>query len=174
MGMEEKETVSEVPVPKILKGIHGWLIFPAFALVITPIRMVYQFIKDMMPAFAPETWNALTNPESPVYHPLWGLVIGFEVVSNLLIFIFTLWLIRLFFKKSNRVPTLIITWMLGLAVLQIADYLFSSQIPAVAARQANSGAMRDIGRLVLSSAVWIPYFILSKRVKNTFIEPVTY
>src|SRR5260221_8715876 len=60
------------------KGIRGWLILPALGLIFTPIRMGVQFSKDLMPALTPATWNALTRPESPAYHPLWGPLISFE------------------------------------------------------------------------------------------------
>ncbi len=155
------------------KGIGGWLVLPALGLIITPFRMGFQFIKDLLPALTPEAWNALTKPESPAYHPLWGPLISFEVVANLVLFVFTLWLIWLFFRKSKRVPTLFVVWLLSLAAVQTIDYVLVAQIPAAAAQPSDSEGIKDLARSIVGAAIWIPYFIRSKRVKNTFIEPVS-
>lgn len=76
-----------------LKGLGGWLILPALGLIVTQFRMVSQFYRDMLPVLASETWNALTNSSSAAYHPLWGPLIVFEVIANLLLFFYTLWLL---------------------------------------------------------------------------------
>ena len=151
------------------KGIRGWLILPALGLIFTPIQMGVQFSKDLMPALTAATWNALTKPESPAYHPLWGPLISFEVVTNVVLFVFTLWLMWLFFTKSKRVPTLFIAWLLSLAAVQTIDYVLVAQIPAAAAQPSDSEGMKDLARSIIAAAIWIPYFIRSKRVKNTFI-----
>lgn len=155
------------------KGLGGWLVLLALGLVVTPFRMGFQFYRDMLPALAPETWNALTNSGSAAYHPFWGPLIIFEVVANLALFVFTLWLIWLFFNKSKRVPKLIIIWLVLLAAMQTIDLLFANQIPAVAAQPTDPESIKDLIRPVVSAAIWIPYFLKSKRVKNTFIEPVS-
>lgn len=113
-----------------LKGLGGWLILPALGLIITPFRMGFQFYRDMLPALAPETWNTLTNPNSAAYHPLWGPLIGFEVIANLVLFFYTLWLLWLFFHKSKHVPRLFVIWLALLAAVQIVDLLLANQIPS--------------------------------------------
>jgi hypothetical protein len=62
--------------------------------------MLLQFKQDLMPVLNAETWNSLTTPGSEIYDPLWGPLITFEVISNLGIFICTLYLLVLFFRKS--------------------------------------------------------------------------
>ena len=155
------------------RGIGGWLILPALGLVITPFRMGFQFYRDLLPALAPETWNALTDSSSAAYHPLWGPVIVFEVVANLALFVYTLWLLWLFFNKSKRAPRLFIIWLVSLAATQIIDLLLTNQIPAVASQPTDPESIKDVTRSIIGAAIWIPYFMKSKRVHNTFIEPVS-
>jgi hypothetical protein len=162
------ETTSNEP-----RGIGGWLILPALGLIITPFRMGFQFYHDLLPVLASETWNALTDSGSAAYHPLWGPVLIFEVVANLALFAYTLWLLWLFFNKSKRVPRLFIIWLALLAVTQIIDLLLTNQIPAVASQPTDPESIKDVARSIIGAAIWIPYFMKSRRVDNTFIEPVS-
>jgi len=152
------------------KGIGGWLVLPTLGLLISPLRFGFQFYSSMLPVLVPSAWNALTNSSSPAYHPLWGPLIVFEVVSSLALFIFTLRLLWLFFKKSNRVPELFVMWFVLSVALQVVDILFAAQIPAVAVQQTDFESVKDLISSLFAAAIWIPYFKRSKRVKNTFIE----
>ena len=60
-------------------GIGGWLILPAIGLVLTPILLLVTLTRDLLPALQPEVWNALTEPGSQAYHPMWATVIIFEL-----------------------------------------------------------------------------------------------
>lgn len=155
------------------KGIGGWLVLPALGLLISPIRFCFLFYSSILPSLMPATWNALTNSNSPAYHPLWGPLIVFESISNLALFIFTLRLLWLFFKKSNRVPGLVVIWLVLSMALQVVDILFAAQIPAVAVQQNNLESVKDLTRSLVAAVIWIPYFKRSKRVKNTFVEFVS-
>lgn len=152
------------------KGIGGWLLLPAAGLVIMPFRMAYQFHQEILPALAPETWNALTSTGSPAYHPFFGVTIIFEAAANVVLFCFTLWLLVLFFKKSKKFPRLAIIWLLAIGVVQIIDFLLIQQIPAVASQPAGMDAIKYIGRSIVGIIIWVPYFLRSQRVKNTFVE----
>jgi hypothetical protein len=152
------------------KGIGGWLIPPALALIFTPFLSGYQFYQDMLPVFKSEVWNALTTSGSAAYHPLWRSVIIIEVISNLILIIFTFWLLWLFFNKSNRTPKLFIVWLIMFPAIQIIDLLLTNQIPVVAADPIDPETIKNLVRSIVAAAIWIPYFLISKRVKNTFVE----
>lgn len=154
-------------------GIGGWLFLPALGLIATPFVIAFGFYKDLLPAFAPDVWNTLTNPNSAAYNSLWGPLIVYEVLINLALFIFTLWLSWNFFTKSRRVPKLFVIWLAAIAGTRILDYLLTYQIPAMAGKPVDPADVRDLARSFVNAAIWIPYFLRSKRVKNTFIEPVS-
>ncbi|HJV75952.1 MAG TPA: DUF2569 domain-containing protein [Noviherbaspirillum sp.] len=151
------------------KGLGGWLILPALGLIITPFRMVSQITRDLLPLLNAETWGALTTQGTNAYHPLWAPLISFEVITNIAMFGSTIWLLILFFKKSKRVPNLFVAWFLLLATVQVIDHLLANQIPLVAS-QNDPKSMKELSRSVIAAAIWVPYFLKSKRVKNTFIE----
>jgi hypothetical protein len=154
-------------------GIAGWLLLPALGLIASPLMMAFGFYNDVLPALTPEVWNALTDAHSTAYNPMWGPLIVYEVLVNIALFIFTLWLLWIFFSKSTRAPKLIVIWLAAIAGTQIVDYLLSSQIPAMAEKPPDAAGVSALVRSLVGAAIWIPYFRMSKRVKNTFNEPVS-
>jgi len=153
-------------------GIGGWLILPAVGLAISPILQGIRFFRDIMPALEPNVWRILSDPTSENYHPMWVPTILFEAASTILLFIFTLWLGYLFFfRKSPQVPQLFIFWLAINLIIQTIDLILMNSIPLGAGQsdqQVVGGLVRSIG----SAAIWIPYFIKSVRVKNTFTRAV--
>lgn len=160
-----KKTTTHEP-----QGIGGWLILPAIGLIITPIGMGYQFYRDILPALTPATWNTLTNVSSAAYHPFWGPLLVFDVIVSLALIAFTLRLLWLFFRKSFRVPYLFNIWLGLLVVTPVIELFLANQIPAVAAQPTDPESIKNITRSIISASIWIPYFLHSKRVKNTFIS----
>lgn len=151
------------------RGIGGWLILPLLGLFLTPIWIAIGTVQNIQVFRDPAVWSALTSPGSPDYHPLWAPVIIFEIAANVVMVAFAVVLIWLFLKKSRRIPTLMIVWLVTLLVVQIVDQAFARQIPAVAAEPDPQG-FRDMVRAVIGVVIWVPYFLKSKRVKNTFVE----
>jgi hypothetical protein len=151
------------------RGIGGWLVLPLLGLIVTPIRIAIQTVRDLAPAFSPATWEALTTPGGPAYDPMWAPVIVFEAVASFTLVAFTLILLWLFFRKSRRVPLLMILWLLTTIGLQVADLALAAQIPVIAS-QPDPQSLGELARSAVGALIWIPYFLVSKRVKNTFVE----
>lgn len=149
------------------RGIGGWLILPLLGLILTPFRIGLQTVSDVLPAVQPATWSALTTPGSKAYHPLWAPAIIFELGANAMLILFSVVLVWLFFRKSRRVPLLMIVWLLAIIAAQGIDLAFANQIPAVAALP-DTDAIKNLVRSVVGAVIWVPYFLVSKRVKNTF------
>jgi hypothetical protein len=151
------------------KGIGGWLVLVALGLVVTPIILVVFTVRDVLPAFEAETWALLTTPGSTVYHPSTAALLIFEVTANTGYLIFTLVINYFFWNKSRRLPKLIIVWMLTGTVIVAIDTFWALQIPFVA-EEMDGSYYKDLARSIIQDLVWIPYFLISRRVKNTFVE----
>lgn len=154
---------------KKLEGIGGWLILVAIGLMITPIRVAFGLFNDVFPAFTGGAWEKLTTAGSPAYHPLWAPLLITETAGNILFILFSLAILFFFFRKKRGTPLLMIIFLLSNLAFVAVDHLMAMKIPVVAAMPDES-TPAEIIRLAIACAVWVPYFLRSKRVKNTFVK----
>lgn len=152
------------------KGLGGWLILPIIGLFANLVRLGALMINDMLPIFQKHYWEVLTTPGSPAYHHLWAPLLIFEIVGNSLFLLLSAVLIVLCFRKSYRFPKMFIGFMLFNLVFVVSDFFLADMIPAVKA-QGDTESLQEIARVLIGSLIWVPYFIVSKRVRNTFIKP---
>lgn len=151
-------------------GIGGWLLLPALGLIISPILQGIGIIRDVVPALNPDVLRTLTDPTSANYSAMWVPTMAFESITSVLMFAFTLWLVfSFFFRKSPRVPRLFVVWLATALTIQVIDWLLTKSLPLPADPSGN-GLINSLGRSIINAAIWIPYFIRSIRVKNTFID----
>lgn len=151
------------------RGIAGWLILPAIGIVLSPIGLAIGIVRDILPAFGADVWPLLTTPGNPAYHPLWKPLIIFELTADLVLVAASIYVLVLFFGKKRRLPRVMIGWLVAMVAVQVVDMLLAMQIPA-AAESTEPSDYRDLIRAVIACAIWAPYFALSRRVKNTFVE----
>ena len=131
-----------LPVPPPVR-IGGWLIIPAIGMVLAPVRGLTTIATALIA-------TALEHVE---IGPTFVLVIAqFPIV---------LYLAVMFFQRRAVVPNFIIGALGFFAFNAIFEFL-------------DWGSARDLPRVLAASvnaAIWIPYFIISKRVKQTFVRP---
>lgn len=167
--LDTPEPSKRRPATEYYDRIGGWLILVAIGLILSPFRLAYSLLVELLPALDAETWDYLTSPDSPVYHALWKPLIIFELLGNGLFLIFSVVLLYYFFSRKKELPRLIIIFYAANLLFILLDYLLAAQIPMVAEMDDGS-TYREIGRSIVASAIWIPYFLLSERVKGTFIK----
>jgi hypothetical protein len=149
-------------------GIGGWLYLVALGLCLTPVRLVVEIVRGLRP-LDPTTWHALTTPGQRAYHPLFGPLIVGEVLANAILLLWTFALLYLFFARRRIFPVVMVSFLIVRVLIQAADLLVARLIPAAAAAIGASvyGALAGSALVVL---VWVPYFLRSRRVANTFVR----
>ena len=151
-----------------VEGLRGWLLLVGVGFCLAPFRILKAIIEGAK-AFEANTWVVLTTPGTKAYHPLWAPVIIGETILNVLLLGVAVLAIYLFFKKRRAFPRVAIGFLaVGLGVV-LLDLVVLQAIPAARAQLDAS----DIGNVVkagLGAAIWIPYFIRSKRVHATFVQ----
>lgn len=148
-------------------GLGGWLILVMIGMILTPIRLGTFIATTLVPLYRNGTWEILTSPGSESYHPLWAPLLIFEFVVNLVFILACMALLGLFFTKSRRFPRMFIIFIAANLIFLVVDYVLGGQIPAVAA-EGPVGAV-EIVRTLIAALIWVPYMLVSKRVKNTFV-----
>lgn len=151
-----------------LEGIGGWLLLVVLGLIVAPLRIGTMLYQNHVPIFSNGTWEAFTSQSSEYYHPLWGPLITFEIIGNLVLIALGLVTLCFLFMKSRRTPTLAITWLVAGLVFVVADFFIAEMIPAIADQPTDTESVKEVGRSVVSAMIWVPYFLVSKRVKATF------
>ncbi len=159
--------MTEPDVPD-LKGIGGWLILVAVGLCLQPLLLL-KALSENAAAFKPDTWGVLTTFGTFAYHPLWAPLLVAETGVNVVLLAWSGVLLYFFFSRGRRFPSLVIAYMGVSVAAVIADLAVASAIPVTRARLA-AGAYGQVGRSVISAAIWIPYFLRSRRVAATFVH----
>ncbi|HHX7272015.1 TPA: DUF2569 domain-containing protein [Yersinia enterocolitica] len=143
--------------PKEYQRIGGWLLAPLAYLIVTLLSASLMLALYAMAIFTPESREYLVT-NSQAFTLQWY----FSVVTTLLMWIYTLWVIWLFCSRSQQFPKWFILWLLLTVLLALKAFAFSPI--------SDDIALRTLGWPLLAAAVFVPYMKRSQRVKHTFIE----
>jgi hypothetical protein len=162
------ETNAPVTAPPGPAGLAGWLILVGLGLIVAPIRIAMYLNETFPPVFRDGIWDLVTTPGPPPYHPLWGTILIGELGINLLFILGAVGLLMLFFVKSARFPKWFIVFMVVNVLFVVLDAL-ATQLVLPDQPVFDAQAKVDLLKQLVASAIWIPYMLLSRRVKNTFV-----
>ena len=152
---------------KSLDGLGGWLILVGLGVVLAPVRLLLQLVPIYSGIFATGVWTQISTPGSGVYNPALKWFIGGELVFNILMISAAIYLIYLFFAKHQRFPKLYIAIIVvSLLMVPLDAVVGSWLIPNTPVWDPQT--TRDFARSALVAVIWIPYMLVSKRVKATF------
>ena len=144
----------------IYLGINGWLILVAIIVCIQPLSFIYALVTVFhMEAFS--VWSIIEG--STKY------LLIFEYMLNILFIFVSLYLIFLFFKKKELFK---ITFFVFLVVVSIATLVDFAWVIFLFNDEPISEliSVRDLASAIVPTLIWGPYILLSKRVKNTFVN----
>jgi len=148
-------------------GIGGWLIFVTIGLCLSPLFQIVFVATKLVPIFFNGAWRLLTTQGTAAYHPLWAPVLIFELFMNLGFIGVEAILLVLLFRHSRLFPQGMIAYYFIVFALTGIDHFAANLIPAVA-KMNDAGSLNTFIRAGVLCAIWVPYFLRSKRVKGTF------
>jgi hypothetical protein len=157
------------PIPFELadnRPIGGWLVLPAIGLIFSPIVLGFQIFSEDF--FNHNTWIGINDSG---FEQSMNIMILFaaEIIYNFLFVTYSILVLILFFQKRSSVPRLIsILYVLSFIIPALDLFLSEQLVPGTSTAAENMASYKSIGRSFVAAAIWIPYFYLSKRVKNTF------
>jgi hypothetical protein len=148
-------------------GIGGWLLVLAVGICLSPL-LILKGIGENLHVLSDDTWEAITTPGNPAYHPLFGPLVIAELLVQLTLLVGSVVALVYFFTKSHRFPPFMIALMIGGVAYIAADTVAASLIipPAYAGRLGEQ--ILEMARVVIPTLIWATYLARSKRVRNTF------
>ena len=149
--------------------IGGFLTIVAIGLVISFLHNLAGLGQSLFP-FRGEVWERLTTPGFTAYHPYWKPAILFGVISASVTLALTAICLVLFFRKHRFFPTLVVVAIPVIFVLMLAGYYLEGLVPTVAASPSYAKERHTLIIRFVAMHVWIPYFVISERVKQTFVR----
>jgi hypothetical protein len=164
-------TVRATPLPpttEVLDGLEGWLILVGAGIICSPFVLGFRFLRDFSWIYQTEYWNVLTMPGRVDHQTLLIPVLLIELVMDLLLLSCSVWLIPLFFSRRALFPKVVMGVLLSIPLTYGLDYFLAIKIPGLTEFVSVKGFGKEVGFYVLQALVWIPYFIVSKRVRAVF------
>lgn len=166
--IHELKDISEYNKKKGPSGIGGWLILPLIGLIISLIKTAFVLLNQTIPFINSGVIDKLSDPSHPKYSPLWNILSNYELIGNLIFVIFPVVLLIQMFAKSKLFPKLMIALYSTSLIYLLGGYFFYTQLPT--AQDLHNKATVDIIKSLIAALIWIPYFRMSVRVKNTFVH----
>ncbi len=156
------------------EGIRGWLLLPLGGLFVTLYMSVDVFRKTTVVILGPEMWSAFATPSTVFYHSPWVPVMVIGGLIQVTIIICSAVALIATFRKKKFVPHLMIAVYALAFFLALLDvtliYGFFPTISADWAKQMELGVIRKLLGTVAVLIIWVPYFLKSRRVQNTFVH----
>jgi hypothetical protein len=152
-----------------LQGLGGWLILVAIGLCVAPFIRIGTLAVAWQGFFSQSTWQLVAVSSGAKYHPLYGPLLIFEVLSNVVLLVVNLFVLCLFFAKRRAFPKFYITFLLASVTCLLLDEILSNMIPSV--NEKSSGLSSPVlYRTAFMTFVWCAYMLKSRRVKATFVR----
>lgn len=160
-------------------GLGGWMVLPIILLFLTVFAALSVFFVSQLPAFRSDVWSDLTTSGTAAYHPLWAPTLVFEAFANAVMIVFPILLLVLIFRKRRVAPRFVIGFAFFLLLARVVDSVAVIPLAMDSLRHAGyldtahdmtTSALTALVMALVLAAIWIPYFFLSKRVRNTFVR----
>jgi len=156
-----------VPPPHAGAGrdIGGWLVLPAFGMVIRPVTVLFSLLVPPDAYFDLGTWVRLLS-SGPGHRPgLAGLMAAELFMGGVSIALWTLLALQ-FFRRRSSLPHLFVYTMAGTAAWVLLDAVAAA---GFAGTGLAAGSLRRPLSALIGVAIWVPYFLRSRRVRETFV-----
>ena len=150
------------------QGLGGWLVLPALALIVSPFRLLHAIFTDFAVAFDHDLWIALTTPGAETANLGLAVLILCEVLANVVSVVVSIAALVLFFRRDRAFPTLMRFFLIYSFGVILGDTIALEGFEMLSEEAEKAETYRGVVRQLVGMAIWVPYFSVSKRVRNTF------
>lgn len=149
--------------------IGGWLVVIGLGLALTPVLIFVQFFTTSG-YFDAALWPAIFNTSE---NYALGILLLFEIIYNSAYLVFSAFVLVLFAQRRTIAPRMIIWFFSVSLVASGLDTFASIQLGPGLTAPEEQEMYKELAKTFFRSIIWIPYFIFSDRVKETFTKTKT-
>ena len=144
-----------------LEGLSGWLIWIGFGLVLAPLKMLNTLLSVSIPLLS----KASTQAYLAKHHAVTVLV-GSEIVMNILFIMSLVFLNYLFFARKRGFPTYMIIFRIVNVILLLGNHIAFRLTTPLRSPQGTIAVLTSI----VGALIVIPYMLISRLVRVTFVR----
>jgi len=152
-----------------LTGLGGWLILVGLGIVFSPVKIVTMVFPIYMEIFSNGSWELLTTAGTQYYNSMWMPYLLIEMIVNIVFLVTWLYIAFLFFTKKKLFKKVYIA-MLVLSLLFIFLDAVSIRLILPDEPIFDPDTTKELIRGLIAVLIWVPYVLVSKRVKLTFVN----
>lgn len=154
-----------------LTGIGGWLVLVAIGVTLRPLVLLGQLVMGSHDSFNQNVWEAMTIPGNESYQAALAPLIITETAGNLLLLIGSILVLVLFYRRRRTFPPTFIVLLAFSATFLVFDAWAGTSLlkneETTKPGALGEGTTSAI-QAVMQAVIWIPYLLVSRRVKATF------
>lgn len=152
--------------PKYERKIGGWLILIGIGLAVTPLFLFFRIFTSNY--FESSVWISLFSNTNTISM---GLILIAEMIFNSIYFVFSIFVVILFFQRRTIAPRMIIALYAGVLILSgIITFTTLYLHPSSFTGSQTQELYTDLSAMVIRCLIFIPYFLYSERVEETFTK----
>lgn len=140
-----------------LKGIGGWLILQVIALALAPLFDLAGIYSNLNFLYG------VTYQPLLAARPGLAFLILFQAATNATFLIALIGLNVLFYKTRRSFPRTMITYLVAAFVIALCNHLWTMHF-------YSSVAWIGVLQRFVAASIWVPYFLQSRRVGQTFVD----
>jgi hypothetical protein len=154
---------------KNYEKLGGWLILVGLGIVASPLKIIALVFPTYSKIFSNGSWELLTTPGTNAYNPFWSPILIGEIGINLMLVFAWIFIAYLFFSKKSLFPKSYIAILIFSLTFIVADAL-AMKIILPNEPVFDPETTKETLRSLVGVLIWVPYMLVSKRVKATFVK----
>lgn len=151
-----------------LAGIGGWLILSAIGVVLRPLILLGQTEHSLALAGNLSGWTVLTDLESGGFRQGFAWFAWSEIFMLTVLLGWSSVMVFQFFRRKASLPISLISIMGVTCLWTVVHTFWGRQVLTAITEAEKSRTAGVFFWQVLILALWVPYFLVSRRVKATF------
>jgi len=153
-----------------LTGIGGFLIVVAIGMVVRPLLTAKDYWTVLQLIGNHPAWISRTDPESAGYAAGYFAIVVAEAAVMGFLLCWAVVMVPQFFRRKASLPFSFVVHLAVVTTWVLVHLFWANQIPLLksATAAAIAADAAAVAKVVLFAAIWIPYMLVSRRVKLTF------